>query len=61
MKKNKAMLQRCDLFIFQIHGSMLKDNRSLLIDLKRIKSKESSLETLGEEDVFEKQSLESYL
>ena len=61
MKKNKAMLQGCDLFILEIHRSMLKGNRSLLIDLKRIKSKDSSLEALDGKDVFHKESLESYL
>ena len=50
--KNKAMLQRSDLFIFEIHRSMLKGDRSLLIDLKRIKSKDSSLEARGGKDVF---------
>ena len=61
IKKNKAMLQRYDLFIFQIHGSMFKGDMFLLIDLKRIKGKDSSLEALGGKDVFEKESLESYL
>ena len=57
MKNYKAMLQRYDLFIFEIHRSMLKGDRSLLIDLKRIKSKDSSLEALGGKDVFQKESL----
>ena len=58
MKKNKVMLQRCDFFIFEIHRSMLKGDKSLIIDLKRIKSKDSSLEALGGKDVFQKESLE---
>ena len=61
MKKNKAMLQRYDFFIFEIHRSMLKGDGSLLIDLKEIKNKESSLETLDGKDVFKRESLESYL
>ena len=66
IKKNKTILQRCDLFIFKIHESKLKKSQVFNYLFEKNKKlrficRNFMLKGILDNDVFEKESLEACL